>query len=30
MGSLADVSEFAPADRKADIVASYYVVIASG
>jgi MFS family permease len=27
MGSLADVSEFAPADRKGDIVASYYVVI---
>jgi MFS family permease len=27
MGSLADVSEIAPADRKGDIVASYYVVI---
>lgn len=27
MGSLGDVSEMAPADRKGDIVASYYVVV---
>jgi len=27
MGSLGDVSEIAPQDRKGDIVASYYVVI---
>lgn len=27
MGSLGDISEIAPEDRKGDIVASYYVVI---
>jgi hypothetical protein len=27
MGSLGDVSEIAPADRKGDTVASYYVVV---
>jgi len=27
MGSLADVSQIAPADRKGDIVATYYVVV---
>jgi MFS family permease len=30
MGSLADVNEIAPADRKANVVASYYVVVYLG